>query len=64
MDEKVELIENKIIELESLINEFKSENQIFNKQQRRKNYNKKLESWLCFSIIIDKRSLDFHCQPE
>ena len=30
----------------------------------RKNYNKKLESWLCFSIIIDKRSLDFHCQPE
>lgn len=29
----------------------------------RKNYNKKLENWLCFSLIMKTRSLDFYCEP-
>lgn len=28
----------------------------------RKNYNKKLENWLCFSLIMKTRSLDFYCE--
>ncbi|EGR27036.1 hypothetical protein IMG5_202740 [Ichthyophthirius multifiliis] len=29
-----------------------------------KPYNKKLQSWLCFSLILKSRSLDFFCEPD
>lgn len=41
MDEKILTIENKISELNLLINEFKSENQVLNQKEKRKIYNKK-----------------------
>jgi hypothetical protein len=41
MDEKIITIEKKISELNILINEFKSENQLLNQKQKRKIYNKK-----------------------
>jgi len=40
MDEKIITIEKKISELNILINEFKSENQLLNQKQKRKIYNK------------------------
>ena len=42
MDDKVVLIEKKISELNKLINEFKSENQLLNQKQKRKIYNKSI----------------------
>ena len=41
MDGKIEIIENKILELNTLINNFKSENQLLNNKQKRKIYNQK-----------------------
>ena len=29
-----------------------------------KGYNKKLENYLCFSLILKLRSLDFYCEPD
>ena len=40
MDDKMRCIEDKIIELNKLINDFKLENQLLNKKQKRKIYNK------------------------
>jgi len=40
MDNKVVLIETKILELNKLINEFKFENQLLDRKQKRKLYNK------------------------
>ena len=40
MNEKIEIIENKILELNILINDFKSENNLLNNKQKRKIYNK------------------------
>jgi len=40
MDDKIKVIENKIEELNKLINEFKLENQLLNNKQKRKIYNK------------------------
>ena len=40
MDEKIEIIENKILELNQLINDFKLENNLLNNKQKRKIYNK------------------------
>ena len=41
MEDKVLLIEEKILELNKLINEFKFENQLLDRKQKRKLYNKK-----------------------
>ena len=41
MDDKVVLIEKKISELNILINEFKIENQLIDRKEKRKIYNKK-----------------------
>jgi hypothetical protein len=41
MDEKIVSIEQKINELNILINDFKLQNQMLNKQEKRKIYNKK-----------------------
>ena len=41
MDDKVLLIEEKILELNKLIKEFKFENQLLDRKQKRKQYNKK-----------------------
>jgi len=40
MDNKLKVIEDKIEELNKLINEFKLENQLLNHKQKRKIYNK------------------------
>ena len=40
MDEKIITIENKILELNKLINDFKLENNLLNNKQKRKIYNK------------------------
>ena len=40
MDEKIITIENKILELNILINEFKTQNQLLNQKEKRKLYNK------------------------
>jgi hypothetical protein len=40
MDNKLKVIEDKIEELNKLINEFKLENQLLNNKQKRKIYNK------------------------
>ena len=40
MNEKIEIIENKILELNILINNFKLENNLLNHKQKRKIYNK------------------------
>ncbi len=40
MDEKIITIENKILELNILINEFKTQNQLLNQKEKRKIYNK------------------------
>ena len=40
MDEKIITIENKILELNQLINDFKSENQLLNQKEKRRIYNK------------------------
>ena len=41
MDEKIITIENKIVELNQLINNFKLENNLLNHKQKRKIYNQK-----------------------
>ena len=41
MDDKILLIEEKILELNKLINEFKFENQLLDRKQKRKLYNQK-----------------------
>ena len=41
MDGKIEIIENKILELNQLINDFKLENNLLNHKQKRKIYNQK-----------------------
>ncbi len=41
MDDKVVLIEKKISELNKLINNFKIENQLIDRKEKRKIYNKK-----------------------
>ena len=41
MDEKITTIENKILELNQLINNFKLENNLLNHKQKRKIYNQK-----------------------
>ena len=41
MDEKIITIENKILELNQLINNFKLENNLLNHKQKRKIYNQK-----------------------
>ena len=41
MDEKIITIENKILELNQLINNFKLENNLLNNKQKRKIYNQK-----------------------
>jgi hypothetical protein len=41
MDDKIALIENKILELNNLINQFKFENEKLDKKEKRKIYNKK-----------------------
>ena len=40
MDNKVVLIETKILEINKLINEFKFENQLLDRKQKRNLYNK------------------------
>jgi len=30
----------------------------------RKSYNKRLEQWLCFSLVLKTRSLDFYCEDD
>lgn len=29
-----------------------------------KGYNKKLQSWLCFSLVLKSRTLDFYCDED
>ena len=29
-----------------------------------KSYNKELETWLCFSLIMKTRSMDFYAEPD
>ena len=41
MDDKIVLIEKKISELNKLINNFKIENQLIDRKEKRKIYNKK-----------------------
>ena len=30
----------------------------------KKSYNSSLEPWLCFSLQLQKRTLDFYCEPD
>ncbi len=52
MDDKVVLIEKKISELNILINEFKSENQLLNQKEKRKIYNKQYYKQMKYKLNL------------
>jgi hypothetical protein len=52
MDVKIATIEKKISELNILINEFKSENQLLNQKEKRKIYNKQYYKQMKYKLNL------------
>ena len=52
MDEKIVTIEKKISELNILINEFKTENQLLNQKEKRKIYNKQYYKQMKYKLNL------------
>ena len=52
MDEKIVTIENKILELTQLINNFKTENQLLNQKEKRKIYNKQYYKQMKYKLNL------------
>jgi hypothetical protein len=52
MNEKIVTIENKILELTQLINNFKTENKLLNQKEKRKIYNKQYYKQMKYKLNL------------